>query len=195
MSLMPCFKPGQAYDEGVVLGRLLAGYGELEVGMCACLIAIEGMFDVPIRTIFGKRGAQRRIEIGKEVLSPDFTKAGLLADLMQALDDLNWCREIRNQYSHCHWYWTAQEGLCFVNLEELAQQTTTITSLMEKKHPVDIPLLTAQENYFWYVKQCLIYLDFAYRAWDYARARGGANGPAPHVYPKPAVQARPLAHN
>jgi hypothetical protein len=51
---MPCFKPGQAFDEGVILGRLLTGYGELELGMCSCLIAVEGMFDRPIRTIFGR---------------------------------------------------------------------------------------------------------------------------------------------
>jgi hypothetical protein len=51
---MPCFKPGQAFDEDVILGRLLTGYGELELGMCSCLIAVEGMFDRPIRTIFGR---------------------------------------------------------------------------------------------------------------------------------------------
>jgi hypothetical protein len=38
MSLMPCFQPNQAFSEGVILGRLLAGYGELELTMCACLI-------------------------------------------------------------------------------------------------------------------------------------------------------------
>jgi hypothetical protein len=193
--LMPCFKPGQAFDEGAILGRLLTGYGELEVGMCSCLIAAEGMFDHPIRTLFGTRGAERRIKIAERALKSDFTNAGLVADLMQALDDLDWCREIRNQYSHCQWYWTPHERLCFVNLEELAQQTTTITWLMGNKHPIDVALLTAQENYFWYVKECFIHLDSAYKAWDQARARGGAPGPAPFIYPKPAVQTRPPPHN
>jgi hypothetical protein len=149
MSLMPCFKSGEAFDEGVILGRLLAGYGELELEMCSCLIAVEGIFDFPIRTIFNKGvGAERRIKIAKRTLKSDFANAGLLADLMRALTDLNWCREIRNQYSHCHWYWTAREGLCFVNLEELARQPTPISSLMANRHPIDVPLLTAQEDYF-----------------------------------------------
>jgi hypothetical protein len=195
MSLMPCFKPGQAFDEGIILGQLLTGYGELEVGMCSCLIAVEGMFDRPIRTLFRSPGAESRIKIAEGALKSDFTNAGLVADLMQALDDLDWCREIRNQYSHCQWYWTAHDGLCFVNLEELAKQTATITRLMENKHPINVALLTAQEEFFWYVKECFNHLHSAYRAWYQGRARGGAPGPAPFVYPKPAAQTRPPAHN
>jgi hypothetical protein len=75
MSLMPCFKPGQAFDEGTILGRLLTGYGELEVGMCSCLIAVEGMFDRPIRTIFRSRGAESRIKIAEGALKSDFTRS------------------------------------------------------------------------------------------------------------------------
>jgi hypothetical protein len=195
MSLMPCFKPGQAFDEGVILGRLLTGYGELEVVMSSCLIAVEGLLDPPIRMIFGCRGAERRIKIPEDALKSDFTKAGLAADLIQALDDLDWCREIRNQCSHCAWYWTTHEGLCFVNSEELAQQPGTITDLKENKHPINVALLTAQEDFFWYVKQCFNHLDSAYRARNHARSRGGAAGPAPFIYPKPAAQPRPPRHN
>jgi hypothetical protein len=42
----------------------------------------------------------------------------LLAELTEALADLDWCRLIRNQYSHCQWFWTAKDGLCFVNLKQ-----------------------------------------------------------------------------
>ena len=40
LPLMPCFLKdhNQAYEEGVIVGRLLAGYGELEMAMCACII-------------------------------------------------------------------------------------------------------------------------------------------------------------
>jgi hypothetical protein len=195
MSLMPYFKPGQAFDEGVILGRLLTGYGELEVVMCSCLIAVEGLVDRPIKTLFRTRGAGPRIKIAEGALKSDFTNAALVADLTQALADLDWCREIRNQYSHCQWYWTAHDGLCFVNLEELAQEPDTITDLKENKHPINVALLTAQEDFFWYVKQCFNHLDSAYRAWDQDRSRGGASGSAPFIYPKPAAQPRPTRHN
>jgi hypothetical protein len=196
MSLMPCFDRGQAFDEGIVVGRLLAGYGEIELQMCMCLIVVEGILDVPIRTIFGKRGAEERIKIGKQELEPDFGKANLLVELTESIGDLDWCRQIRNQYSHCQWYWTAKEGLCFVNLEELAKQPKQILSVMENRHPVDVPLLQSQEDYFWYVKQCFMHLETAYRDWERTHARGGsAAGPPRFVYPKPPKIPRPPAHN
>jgi hypothetical protein len=194
MSLMPCFGPKQAFAEGIVLGRLLAGYGELEVALCGCLVAVEGILDIPIRKIFGKPGAERRIKIAGVALQSDFSSAGLVADLTQALDDMNWCREVRNQYSHCQWYWTAR-GLCFVNLETLAKTPTQILSVMGDRCPIDVVLLTTQEDYFFYVKECLMYLETAYCAWDRARSRGGATGPPSFVHPKPSKMARPLLHN
>lgn len=193
MSLMPCFDANQAQAEGIIVGRLLAGYGELEVQLCACRIAVEGIVDLPIRELFSIRGAEKRLSIAKAALRSDYARAGLIADLLQALADLDWCRQIRNQYSHCQWYWTSTEGLCFVNLEELAKQPTTILSVTGNRHPIGLPLLEAQEAFFWYVKECLIYLETAYRDWD--RQQGVAPGPAIFLYPKPRVVSRPSAHN
>jgi hypothetical protein len=195
MSLMPCFVPGQAYDEGIIIGRLLAGYGEIELQMCACLIAIEGIYDIPIREIFTERGAEKRIRNGRKALWQDFAKANLTVDLTEALADMDWCRQIRNQYSHCHWYWTSQEGLCFINLEELAKQPTQILSLTANRHPIDVPLLQRQEEYFWYVKQCFMHLTDAYKAWDQAQTRSWGRRPSISVYPKPPKIQRPPAHN
>ena len=145
MSLMPCFQPDQAFTEGAVLGRILAGYGELELTMCDCLIATKrhmnaNILDLPIRDIFGKRGAEQRIKIAKKSLLAECTKANLQTELIETLEDMEWCRLIRNQYAHCHWYWTQQEGLCFVNLEELAEQPSPIVELMSNRHPIDVPL-------------------------------------------------------
>ena len=111
-----------------------------------CLIVVEGNIDLPIRTIFGERGAEKRIKIARKVLEPDYAKAGLLVPLLQALADMDYCREIRNQYSHCQWFWTKQDGLCFQNLEYLAKQPTAITSVTASKFPLDMPLLSAEST-------------------------------------------------
>jgi hypothetical protein len=95
MSLMPCFNADQAQAEGVVVGRLLAGYGELELQLCGCRVAVENILDLPIREFFGVRGAERRLDIAKQTLEADYAKASLTADLAQALSDLDWCRAIR----------------------------------------------------------------------------------------------------
>jgi hypothetical protein len=195
MSLMPCFDKGQGLDESTVLARLLAGYGEIELQMCMCLIVVEGDIDTPIRAIFEKTGAERRIKKGRKALRTEYAKAGLLTELAVALADLDWCRQIRNQYSHCQWFWIASRGLCFVNLEELAKQPNIITSVTAKTHRIDVPLLEKQEEYFWYVKQCFMHLETAYRAWNEGQARGGRAGPASFIYPKPLKIPRPPAHN
>src|SRR5436309_2281642 len=101
MSLMPCFKPSEAQAEGIILGRLLAGYGELELEMCGCLIAVEGQLDFPIKQIFNERRADNRIKLAKKLLSLDYTKATLQVELIEALADLDWCRKLRNQFAHC----------------------------------------------------------------------------------------------
>jgi hypothetical protein len=164
--LMPCFEATQAFVESIPLGQILAGYGELELSMCQCLVVTKGYtFDGPIREVFGKRGAEARIREIKKLLLADYTNAGLDADLVEVLDDMDWCREIRNQYAHCHWYWTQSEGLCFVNLEELAKQPTSIENLTGTRHPIKLPLLKEQEAFFDYVKETLWYLADAYLGW------------------------------
>jgi hypothetical protein len=189
---MPCFNADQGHAEGIIVGRLLAGYGELELQLCSCRIAVENSLDFPVREFFRARGAEKRLKVAKDALRPDYEKAGLIDDLL-ALIDLDWCRQIRNQYSHCHWYWTTNEGLCFVNLEDLAKQPTTILSLTKSRHPVSLSLLQDQEAFFWYVKECLMYIETAYRDWD--RQQGLANGPASFLYPKPQAVAQPTLHN
>ena len=61
--------------------------------MCMCLIVVEGIIDIPIRKIFSKRGAERRIETAEKALQADFANVGLSADLTEAMADLDWCRQ------------------------------------------------------------------------------------------------------
>jgi hypothetical protein len=192
MSLMPCFKKGEALIESMVLAHLYAGYGELEVCLLACLIALEGQMDTPVRMLFGTPGAEKRIKQARKALLPEFTKAALRGQLVETLGDMDWCRKIRNQYSHCQWYWTRSEGLCFVNIEHLAKQPNHILKLMDNKRRIDGALLTKQVEYFNYVKESLSHLESAYRAWDRHRT---APRKFIHVFPMPPKIARPPAHN
>jgi len=73
MPLMPCFESSQAEEEGKIIGKILAGYGELEVTVLSCLVAVEGQVDLPIRQLFGRMSAERRINLARKRLLPDFT--------------------------------------------------------------------------------------------------------------------------
>ena len=48
--------------EGDLIGRLLAGYGELELEMCACLAATTDDLGGAIKKLFGVRGERKRIQ-------------------------------------------------------------------------------------------------------------------------------------
>jgi hypothetical protein len=191
---MPCFMPDQAHQEGMIIGRLMTGYGELEVVMCRCLIAVEGMLDLPIRTLFKVRNANDRIEAARVALKQDYAKAGLQIALNETLDDMEWCRQVRNQYAHCQWYWTSHEGLCFVNLEQIAKQSRSILDLTKEKKSVGLNLLIEQEEFFFYVKQCFDHLGQSYIDWDRKHSPSALKRPI-LIGARPPKKPRPLLHN
>jgi hypothetical protein len=192
MTLMPCFGPHQAEAEGHIVGRILAGYGELEVLMLACLVSIEGQTDLPTGLLFKRMSAEKRIKEAKKTLLPDFKKAGLENEMSEALSDVNWCRKLRNQYAHCQWGWTKPLGLFFVNLEDLAEDPAPIVKVMNKPLYVDVPLLSEQEAYCNYVREQFMHLQTAYEAWD---RKSSTPKLARFIFPKPPKIAGPNFSN
>jgi hypothetical protein len=112
--------------------------------------------------------------------------------MTEALNNINWCRKLRNQYGHCQWAWTTTDGLFFVNLEDLADQLDPITKVMAHSLPVDVQLLEEQEAYCNYVRESFMHLETAYLARN--RGRSGARQPT-HFFAKPLGKTRPPMHN
>jgi hypothetical protein len=186
-SIMPCFGEQQARDEGIIIGRLLAGYGELELEMCVCVShAMNGNLDAALRLVFGQRGAEQRIKQAREAMNAEYTKANLDSTVLETLADMDWCRKIRNQYAHAHWYYTGAEGLCFVNLEALVEQSAPIQKVTEGKYPIGLALLETQETYFGYVKECFWHLQHEFLTWA---------GRMSLPFARPPKETRPLLHN
>jgi hypothetical protein len=192
MPLMPCFSPDQAANEGIIIGRILAGYGELETTVLACLVAVEGQVDYPIRHLFKRTAAENRLKLARNALLPDYIKAGLEGEMTEALNNIDWCRKLRNQYAHCQWGWTTTDGLFFVNLEDLADQLDPIRKVMAHSLPVDVQLLEEQEAYCNYVRESFMHLETAYLARH--RAGPGVRQPT-HFFAKPLGKTRPPMHN
>jgi hypothetical protein len=110
-TIMPCFD--RFPEEGNMIGRLLAGYGELELELCRCVAVINGDLDAAIRAILRERGEQKRIGKADSLAKLAYVDAGLGSYYCAAISDMHWCRLIRNQYAHCNWYDTPAEGVCF----------------------------------------------------------------------------------
>jgi hypothetical protein len=186
-TIIPAFR--HAAEEGKLVGRLLAGYSELEVEMLGCAIAVTHDTDASVRALYGMRGEFNRIKSMRSLTEAAFVKAGFGTTYTAAMDDIDWCRTIRNQYAHCQWYYTSEEGLCFIHLEDLARGSAKIDSLMDAKFPVNARLLSQQEVFFKYVQKCFWYLGEQYKR----RTATTVPRNAP-IFQLPSTVARPRSH-
>src|SRR5881394_1309771 len=127
--------------------------------MGRCLgVATLGDFEAGVRSLFAKRGEASRIKRARKEMIPPFTTVGLGASCIAALDDMDWCRELRNQYAHCSWYHTSAEGLGFVDLEKIVAVPGPLAA---SRKLLSLALLQEQETFFRYVQRCYWYLEAA----------------------------------
>lgn len=133
-------------NEATIIGRLLAGYSELEFSLLVCLVAALNS-DTPtaFKIMFRLRGESSRIDIADAIMHSRYKDAGLSSEYAEAIGAIRFCKDVRNQYAHAHWQGDMLGGLHFFDLENAAKQNTG--GSIKSKY-VDVPLLTAQETYF-----------------------------------------------
>ena len=102
--VMPAFH--RFPNEAAIIGRLLAGYAELEIGLLHCVTVAreEDDFDATLKAMFRIRGETARINVGDALGRQVYDKLGLGADFEMAVSAMRYCLKIRNQYAHCNWY-------------------------------------------------------------------------------------------
>ena len=137
--------------------------------MLQCAFGVCGDIDVAVRALYKDIGEAKRINATRQIIEQPYIAAGLqqkYAATMDKAGNMEWCREIRNQYAHCQWYHTTKEGLCFIDLENVVQQTlppAKISLVTGTKYPVDVPLLSEQEAFFKYVQKSFWHLAEQYK--------------------------------
>jgi len=55
-------------NEAAIIGRLLAGYSDLEVGMMHCAQVVRDDLDTVLKTMFRTRGETQRIDVAAVLL-------------------------------------------------------------------------------------------------------------------------------
>jgi hypothetical protein len=165
-TIMPTFDACQ--EEGKIVGRLLAGYGEIEFALHTCLESVLDDINIAARVLYRTRGEEQRILIADAMMHDKFDAIGLLNPYHEAIADMGWCRKIRNQFAHSHWVVDHPPplGLSIVNLEEAAR--TRSGAVIVRRDYITLTLLQEQESYFLYVHSCIYYLAREYKF----RARG-----------------------
>lgn len=174
MPLMPAFR--RRKKSAAIVGRLLAGYGELELLLAICVGTADASRITPkpghqigqhrnlhehlaIKDMFKERGETNRFKKAKKRMNRDFTNAGMKGDYINAMGAMHQCLKIRNLFSHCHWAQSKKRGLFFINLEDAAIAPGDL-KLSEFRH-ADPKTLAKIEDYFWYTFEWLDYLAHA----------------------------------
>jgi hypothetical protein len=147
--------------EGAIIGRLLAGYGNLESALSSCVGMARDDIDMVIKAMFRPRGETQRIDVADALGRGAYRALALENQFSEAIADMRFCLKIRNQFAHCQWHDDRTGRLCFVDMQEIAEQNTVIVNLLGLTfHYITVPLLTEQETYFEYVGGCLLFLNF-----------------------------------
>ncbi len=183
-TIMPAFDSFSC--EGSLVGRLLAGYGDLEFDLCLCVASACDDFDRTLKTMFGERGERQRIIKARNIGEPHFKAHRLSSAFNSAVSGMHHCRQIRNQYAHCHWHDDYTGKLGFVVLEEIAKTDgpADLTNLTVQY--VDVTLLRGQEAYFRHISQYWAYLN------GECLVRAGKR--RVHPWSKPEKMPKPLLH-
>jgi hypothetical protein len=179
---MPAF---HAYPkEAAAIGRLLAGYGELEFFLARCVSIPAGDLSTACRILFRSRGEEHRISTADAILSPHYEKHNLIEIWQRVRRGLSWCKGTRNQFSHCHWL-NDPGGLFFTNIEKGAKSISGKITLAF--YHVDASLLAEHEQYFRWTGEGLNYL------YDEHLMRNGKL--RNHIWIVPEEKQQPPRHN
>jgi hypothetical protein len=138
---MPAFHVFKA--EAEIIGRLLAGYGELEYVMAMCLGAAFADEATAIRTLY--RMKSERVTVADSLLFPLCEQNGLAGPYTAAIGGMRHCARIRNQFAHCNCDYSPGYGLFFVDLLDSAMSRTNYQH--QWKH-VDCAILKQHEEFF-----------------------------------------------
>jgi hypothetical protein len=153
--------------EGEIIGRLVVGYGELEIDLCHCVAAGVNDLDMVVKDMFGRPSASRRIDTAVSIGRDIYVARGLGKLFDEIICEMRHCLAIRNQFAHCHYFHDNNTGnLAFVNVEELAKKKIAakqkvaiedLASLTFTAKRLTQDLLQEQEIYFVNVRHACIF--------------------------------------
>ena len=148
--------------EREAIGKMLIAYGEIEFALLTCMGAVlsDQTLDTCTRILFRVHGEGARIEVADAIIRPAFSKVGLSGKWSNAYGAAKKCKNIRNQYAHCHWL-PLGSIMTFMDLDQDSRQPDGEIKLSLKTF--NTVLIAAQQRYFEYCLDLLWFLEPEYR--------------------------------
>lgn len=180
-------------EEARLVGKLLAGFGELEYCVCrnaahaSDIVGTVGAYTDVMRALYRLRTTASRIDAADALSKRLFGKAGLEEAYVTAHAMVRACQRVRNQFAHCNWTdapGMPEADLFFTDLQAAAEAQDGFDFAW--RH-IDVKLLENHVAYFALTREWLSYLDL-----ELAVKRGRLS---PHPWPAPPERAPPPLHN
>ena len=170
-------------NEADIIGRLLAGYTDLELSLLNCVQIVREDFDTVLKVMFRTRGETARINVADALGRQYYHELGLGGQFELAICAMRYCLRIRNDYAHCVWWDDLSDQLAFANIEEVAKSNElqrdfgSLTTLH-----VNVSQLCEKEKYFQYTDDLLGWVNFE------GRHLAGKIPSNVRVFPEPLAQ-------
>lgn len=183
---VPAINP--AFDrwpqEANLIGRIMAGFGELEFSICQNAANATGHYDQTMKALFRVQSTRARLEAGDALARPEYEKRRLGEIYDIAFNMTKSCHQLRNQYAHCNWGDDSKEGLFFTNLQRAAESEGPL--FLFWRH-IDVPLLQKQLDYLGHTMQWLWWVEF--------KLAVRRSKKRPYPWPRPQEPTLPSFHN
>jgi hypothetical protein len=142
-----------------LVGQMLMAYGEIEFALIGCVAEIlEDNIHTTTRVLFRVNGEGARLNVADAILRPAMIKLKLADDWITAFSAAGCCKNIRNQYAHCHWH--IEDGeIFFVDLDDDAKAKDDIMRV--NLRPINLTLIQRQHDYFEYALGWLYFMKDA----------------------------------
>lgn len=174
--------------ERELIGSMLMAYGEIEFALIGCIAEIlDDDVHTTTRVLFRVNGEGARLNVADAILRPAMRKLDLVDDWITTYAAAQFCKNVRNQYAHCHWQ-IDHRGLFFIDLDEDAKPHDEI--MLVNFRPIDLPLLEKQANHFDYTLAWLYFLKENIQVKN-GKPLSGRPFPKPKSIPQPPRDNRP----
>jgi hypothetical protein len=186
--IVPAF--ADEINRGWLIGQMLIGYSEIEFELS---MVVQGAYDhdglMALRSMFRVRSESARVDVADALLQNRMVALGLSDEYEATLEAIQFCKRIRNTYSHSHWSLDG-EDLRYYNYEEAAKLREPKIKVDFKY--VDAKLLMRQLAYFNYTRYCLLHLQS--RLGDHSGKKNADPQPWPERMQKPKLYNRKTKH-
>jgi hypothetical protein len=87
--------------EAEIIGRLLASYTDLEIGVMHMVQVVRDDLDTALKVMFRTRGEGQRLQVADAFARQYYVTLGLETEFAMAMSAVRYALKIRNQFAHC----------------------------------------------------------------------------------------------